>query len=180
MKPKKRRNFVMAEAAKKTEAPQAEEAPAKGSKKKLIMFVAIGLVLVGAGVGGAMFFLKGEKKAEEHAEEPAKPVKQEAIYLQLKQMTVGLQTPGRQRFLQVSITVESRDKAAIDGVTTHMALIENKLNMLLGGEAFEELQTNEGRELMRQQVLAAIQEVLQQEIGQPGIEQVYFENFVMQ
>ncbi len=169
----------MAEAAKKPEAA-AEEAPAKGGKKKLIVFALAGILLVGAGVGGALFFLGGEKKSEEKAEEHAKPAKKEAIYKQLKQITVGLQAPGRQRFLQVAITVMSRDQAAIDGVNNHMALIENKLNLLLGGEVFEELQTNEGRELLRQKVMAAIQEILQQEIGQPGVEQVYFENFVMQ
>lgn len=166
--------------AKKTEAAAADEAPEKGSKKKLVVFIVIGLLVLGAGAGGALFFLGGDKKADAKSEEPAQPVKQQAIYHQLKQMTVGVQATGRQRFMQVSITVMSRDQAAIDGVKNHMALIENKLNMLLGAEVFEELQTSEGRELLRQKVLTAVQEVLQQEIGQPGVEQVFFENFVMQ
>lgn len=168
-------------AAEKKPEAEGEAAPEKGKSKKLILFAVIGLVVLAAAGGGAMFFLGGKKDAEvEKHEEPAKPVHKDAIYSQLKQITVGLQTPGRQRFLQVSITVMSRDQAAIDGVQNHMALIENKLNLLLGGEVFEELQTSEGRELLRQKVLTAIQEILQQEIGQPGIEQVYFENFVMQ
>lgn len=172
-------------AAEKKPEVVAEEAavPEKGKSKKLILFAIIGLVVIGAAVGGALFFLGGDKdKKEETAkeEEPAKPVHKEAIYHKLNQITVGLQTPGRQRFLQISITVMSRDKDAIDGVQNHVALVENRLNMLLGGEAFEDLQTHEGRELVRQKVLSAIQEILQQEIGQPGIEQVYFENFVMQ
>jgi flagellar protein FliL len=160
---------------------EGEAAPEKGKSKKLILFAVIGLIVLGAAGGGAMFFLGGKKDVEaDKKEEHAKPVKKEAIYHKLNQLTVGLQTPGRQRFLQVSITVMSRDQAAIEGVQNHIALIENRLNMLLGGEVFEELQTNEGRELLRQKVLAAIQEILQQEIGQPGVEQVYFENFVMQ
>lgn len=170
-------------AEKKPEAAEAagDAAPEKGKSKKLILFAAIGVIVLAAAGGGAMFFLGGEKEGEaEKAEEHAKPVKKDAIYHKLDRMTVGLQTPGRQRFLQVSITIASRDQAAVDGVKNHMALIENRLNMLLGGEAFEELQSSEGRELLRQKVLAAIQEILVQEIGQPGVEQVYFENFVMQ
>jgi len=171
-------------AEKKAEvAGDAAPEEKKGKSKKLILFAIIGLVVLGAAGGGAMFFLGGKKDADSEKgakEEHAKPVHKDAIYSQIKQITVGLQTPGRQRFLQVSITVMSRDQAAIEGVQNHMALIENRLNLLLGGESFEELQTSEGRELLRQKVLSAIQEILQQEIGETGIEQVYFENFVMQ
>ena len=61
-----------------------------------------------------------------------------------------------------------------------MPAIRNALVMLLSGQSFETLQTPEGKEALREQALVKIQEVLQQEIGKPGIEQVLFVNFVMQ
>jgi flagellar FliL protein len=51
--------------------------------------------------------------------------------------------------------------------------------MLLSGESFEKLQTDEGRVLLQQKLLTAIQEILQKETGKAGIEQVLFTGFVM-
>ena len=66
------------------------------------------------------------------------------------------------------------------GTKTHMPLIRNELNMLYSGQVYEELQTDEGREKLRQQSLEAIQKVMRKEIGRPGVEQVLFTNLVMQ
>jgi len=61
-----------------------------------------------------------------------------------------------------------------------MPLIRNRVVMILSGEPFDTLQTDAGRVQLQQKLLAAIQEILQKETGKPGIEQVFFTNFVMQ
>ena len=61
-----------------------------------------------------------------------------------------------------------------------MPLIKNRLVMLFGGEVYEELQTDEGRELLRQKALEAVKEITEQELGKSDIEQILFTNFVMQ
>jgi len=52
--------------------------------------------------------------------------------------------------------------------------------MLIGGQLYEEIQTAEGKELLRQQCLQELQKIMQEEIGKPGVEQVLYTNFVMQ
>ena len=74
----------------------------------------------------------------------------------------------------------ARENQVIEAIELHMPMIRNSLVLLFGGQIYEELQTAEGKELLRQQALEQLQALLQQEIDQPGIEQVLFTNFVMQ
>lgn len=111
----------------------------------------------------------------------AEPVKQPAIYFPLKPaLIVNFQARGRQRFLQAEITLMVRDNAVIQAVEMHMPMIRNSLVMQLGGQDYETLQTAEGKEALRQDALVTLQGLLEAEIGQPGVEQVLFTNFVMQ
>lgn len=160
-----------------------------GSKKKLILLIVLGMVLVGLSVGGTLFALQmfneptvaveGEE-GEEGEVEPAAP-KLPAVYFPLKPpIIVNFQSRGRQRYLQAEISLKIRDPEVVAAVELHMSMIRNALVMLLSGQVYEDLQTPEGRELMRQQALEEIQRLVENEIGKPGVEQVLFTNFVMQ
>jgi flagellar FliL protein len=59
-------------------------------------------------------------------------------------------------------------------------MIRNSLILLFSGQVYEELQTDEGRELLRQAALAELQTIIEKELGKPGIEKVLFTNLVMQ
>jgi len=52
--------------------------------------------------------------------------------------------------------------------------------MLLSSQDFEALKTPVGKEMLRQQATASVQELAQKEIGKLAIEQVLFTNFVLQ
>ena len=51
---------------------------------------------------------------------------------------------------------------------------------LLGEQDFVALRTEAGKEALRERVLATLQDVLRTETGSPGVEQVYFTEFVVQ
>lgn len=164
-----------------------EEQPKRsGSKKKLLLFVLLGLVLIAVSVGGTLtaltlFGKTGSDEEAEVAEEAAPPPPQPAIYYPLKPpIMVDFAVRGRQRYLQAEITVMTRDSSVISTIELHQPMIRNSLVLLIGGQVFAELQTAEGKELLRQQCLQEIQRLLQQEIGKPGIEQVLFTSFVIQ
>lgn len=167
-----------------------EESGGSGGMKKILILGIIGFVLISASVGGTLYFLgffADEEVAEENAGvelgEDGQPIeaKKPAIYFPLKpDFVVNFQARGRQRFLQVSVSIMSRDQMVIDSAQKHMPLIRNKLVLLFGGQLYDELRTHEGRELLRQQALEAVQEVLTQETGEAGVETVLFTNFVMQ
>ncbi|TQV84181.1 flagellar basal body-associated protein FliL [Exilibacterium tricleocarpae] len=171
--------------AEEDDQAQDDEKPS-GGKKKVIVLAVVGLVLIGLSVGGtllALQMLAPEPVAAEDgaAAEPAAPVKLPAVYFPLKPpIVVNFQARGRQRFLQVEVTLMARENEVVEAIELHMPMIRNSLVLLLGGQVYEDLQTAEGKELLRQQALEELQGLLQQEIDQPGIEQVLFTNFVMQ
>jgi flagellar FliL protein len=60
-----------------------------------------------------------------------------------------------------------------------MPAIRNSLVLLLSRQVYDELLPDEGKEKLRGEALAAVQGVLQAQLGKPGIEDLYFTNFVM-
>lgn len=192
----------MAEQDKSEDDEQGDEEAALAAtvkaakKKKLVLLGGLLVVLLLVAGGGTWFVLhmvsgKKEVAAEpvaEHkeegaakAEEKASPHKEPALYDALEPaFLANYLVGGKQHYLQLSVTVLAREQSAIDGMRTHMPLVRNRIVLLLSGETFEGLQTEEGRIQLQQKLLAAIQEILQKETGKPGIEQVFFTNFVMQ
>lgn len=156
------------------------------SKVKLIIFIVIGLLLaVGLSVGGTFFFMSrgGEAPpAEQAAEANAAPQRQAAVYEVLAPAFIVnfTNTGGRQRYMQVSVALMSRDQAALDGLKEHMPLLRNQLVMLFSSQDFASLATPVGQEMLRQQATASVQELAQKELGKLAIEQVLFTNFVLQ
>jgi flagellar FliL protein len=194
----------MADDRDKREGDNTEEEKPKSNKKKLIIFVALVIALIAISVGGTLLAVKLLTPAPEvaveldengnpivvdevSAEEPEQEEKEEikpklpAIYFPLKPpIIVNYQARGRQRFLQAEITIMTRDDDVVEAVELHMPMIRNSLILLFSGQIYEEIQTEEGKELLRQAALSELQAIMQQEIGKPGIEKVLFTNLVMQ
>ena len=172
---------------------EGEEKP-KSGKGKLILFIIIGVALIGLSIGGTLLAVKlltPEPEPEVVLDEDGNPidpeaaleevVKSPAIYFPVKPpLIVNYQARGRQRFLQAEISLMSRDPEVIAAVELHMPRIRNSLILLFSGQVYEEMQTDEGRELLRQDVLLEIQNIMEEEIGNPGVERVLFTNLVMQ
>lgn len=178
-------------AKSKPAAPAADAAaPAAGGKSKLkiIILIVVGLILaIGISVGATWFFLhssapKPADPAAEAAANAAKAnVKQPAIYEPMAPaFVVNFNQNGRQRYMQVSMTLMARDQAALDELKVHMPVIRNNLVMLFSGQSFDTLATPIGEEMLRQKALASVQEVAQKETGKLVVEQLLFTNFVLQ
>lgn len=172
-----------------TEEEQAE-AERKARRKQTIKLVVLALLLVVLSVGvtlGLLHFLVPDddsteaEAAETEQAEPMEPARQPAIYFPLKEkFVINYDVRGRQRFLQAEVNLMLRDEAVVKVLEQHLPRIRNDLIMLFSGQTFEDLQTPEGRELLRQDALRRVQTILEQEMGQPGVEQVLFTSFVMQ
>jgi flagellar protein FliL len=179
------------------DAAVAVDPEAAAKKKKLIMLGGIGVVLLLLAGGGTWFALgllsdkpateeaataDAEHEAEKGAHEEAHDTgKKPAAYASLDPaFLANFSVGGRQRYLQVSLAALARDEKANEALRAHMPLVRNRIVMLLSGESFEQLQTDDGRAQLQQKLLAAIQEILKKETGEPGIEQVFFTQFVMQ
>ncbi|TDO98297.1 flagellar basal body-associated FliL family protein [Marinomonas balearica] len=161
----------------------------KGGKKKLIIILVAVLVLLGGGGAAAYLFLfsgdepPAEDAAVEEVDAQAQAIQTEgpAIYLELDQpFVVDFMVAGRQRYLQLNMTLKSRDQVQIDAVKVHMPLIRNSLVLLFSSQSFDELQTVEGKKALKQAALESVNNILTQETGAGGMQDVLFTNFVMQ
>jgi flagellar FliL protein len=187
------------------ENEKEKEAGQLGKKKKIIIFAALIILLIGLSVGGTIFAVKmlspdpevevildengnpippevvEEVVAEEPEEAEEPETKKPAIYFPLKPpIIVNFQSRGRQRFMQVDISLMTRDDDVIEAIEIHMPMLRNSLVLKFGGKNYEELQTEEGRELLRNESLKELQDIIEREIGKPGIEKLLFTNLVMQ
>jgi flagellar FliL protein len=173
--------------AKKEAAPAPASAEAKppGKMKLIILIAVIVFLAIGLSVGATWFLLsKGDRAAEQKAQasaEPAVPLKQPAIYEELSPaFVVNFTQQGRARYMQVSVALMARDQLALDALKVHMPVLRNRLVMLFSSQDFETLMTPVGKEMLRQQATASVQELAEKETGKLTVEQVLFTNIVLQ
>lgn len=161
---------------------EAVKDPATKGKLKLILLLVLALLLaVGLSVGATWFFMhKGEPAPAPEAAQTN--VKQPAIYEALTPaFVVNFNQNGRQRYMQVSITLQARNQADLDALKVHMPVIRNNLVMMFSGQGFDTLASSAvGQEMLRQKATAVVQEVAQKEVGKSVIDQLLFTNFVLQ
>jgi flagellar FliL protein len=151
---------------------------------KKIILIAVGVLLL-AGVGvGAMLFLKEDPPAEgEAAGEATEKVAKVAdpVYQGLDpDFVVAFQNPKTVRFIKLSIEVMARDDDVIEAVKLHMPAIRDRVIILLSSKSEDSLLDTNGKEQLREEVLSSVQGVLEENAGEPGVEAIYFTNFVMQ
>ena len=164
-----------------------EKAQKKGARNKLLLIIILLLVLIGAGGGAAWFFLLAPGDAEtataegEEAEEaPAAPLEPMQYQSLAPPFVVNFPYQGRQRYLQAEISVMSRDAAALEALRLHMPAVRHALNNLFSAQLILVFEDPSGIEALRELATAEVRQVLEREIGRPGIEEVLFTSFVMQ
>jgi flagellar FliL protein len=161
-----------------------------GGKLKMIIMVVVGVLLIsGLSIFGTWFMLKDQLADPEAPdigeipmEEPVMTVDQgEAIYHAMQPaFIVNYNAAGRSRFLQVELSVLTRDPASIEVLILHNPLIRNNLLDVFSEQDVMMLGTADGKEKLAEDLTKAIQDVLIIEMGRPGIETVLFRSFVMQ
>lgn len=152
--------------------------------KKIIFLSLVAVLIASAAVGLALFFVGGEPADAESAGAAAEvePSDQgEPLYYALDPaFVVAFNSPTVARFLQVSVEVMTREDAVIESIKYHMPAIRDRIVMLFSSQKSEVLETMEGKEQLRSEILAGVQGILREHTGSPGVEAVYFTSFVMQ
>jgi flagellar FliL protein len=183
-----------------------EEKKSKGSLiTKILLFGVLPLMTVVVLVMGTLFFagvlpggggnadvedtaqVDGEEgdgeegDAEDGEEEEGDGENMPAIYLPIDPaFVVNFASQGKARFLQVTVEVMTRDPLMPDQVKLHMPVIRNNLMLLFSSQSYDGVSTLEGKETLREEALEVVQQILEEETGDPGVEAVYFTSFVMQ
>jgi flagellar FliL protein len=155
---------------------ELEEGEKKG-KSKLIIIIAAVLLCISVSAG-AVFFLAGD---DEEQTADAEPVKIQSMYHRFENpFIVTIVTAGKQRYLQISVTIKTKDQKVIKLLKTHAPVVKSSLNNIFGAQELDYLQTPEGREALNQDALNAVQTFITSKDETLVVEKVLFTNFVMQ
>lgn len=176
--------------AKKETAPKKEGADKEDNKPKkekpILLIAIIGILVLINGIGAALFLMKGnndqdQEQDESHVEEQKKV---KAIYFSLDPAFVVnfKDENSKSHYLQLKITVMHRDPRIDEMLKANAPLIRNNLLVLLSGQNFGKLQSQEGKTELAEAALDEVQSILQDEEGDDTIviERILFNDFVMQ
>lgn len=157
--------------------------PKKGRLKTILLLIIVIGLAVGLSIAGTLWFLGqgGEEAAtaeEEGAAEESVFVPSSYVVMD-KALVATVQHPGRPRYIQVYLALESNQEAALEAAEKHMPLLRNALISELGSLEFMALQTREGRQALPEQLLAAVNQTLEAE-GEPAVDRILLRNFVIQ
>ncbi len=152
--------------------------------KKIIIFAVAGVMLLAAGIGGALFFLRSPEPSDEEqmaSEEMMKPDIKDAIYEDMyPAFTVNFKEGSKKKFMQIDMVAMFYDMESRDAFKMHMPVVRNNLLILLSGKDSDELSTKEAKEELRKETLLAAQAVMQERYGENIVEDIYFTKLVMQ
>jgi len=162
------------------ELEEVVETPVPSKKRKLLV---VGVVVLLLAVGGGVFAFMhksapdaGKAKADE-----AHAVEKTALYLPLDPaFVVNLRDGDSLRYLQVGITLMAHDSKALDAVKEADPVIRDALLSLFSSENYTTMIDPAGRTQLQAKALATVQKIVQERLGRPGIEALYFTSFVIQ
>jgi len=123
------------------------------------------------------FLLAGPAFAQDSADEAAS----QTLYYALTPAMVGNYGSGeRLKYYKADVALRVASKEAEERVKHHEPLIRNQLVMLFSQQTDETLGSVEAKEQLRQEALKQVREVLEQEEGKPLVDDLLFNNLIIQ
>jgi len=150
----------------------------KGGKKKLFLFILLGLLVIGI-AGGAVFFLigkKGEEGAEKGKATHQAKKKGETVYYDLEPIVVNLLDPTGKRFIQVRLSLEIPDKKAEEEIKKREAVIKDTIISTLSGKTVEEVIVPEAKDKLKAELLSKINSALGEEL----VTNIYITQYIVE
>ena len=118
-----------------------------------------------------------EEKKEEEGEKAAPKV----MYVGIIPALVGNYSSGmKMKFYKADIALKVTGSEAEEKVKYHEPLIRNQLVQLFSQQTDETLGSMDAKEKLRQEALKQVQQVLEQEEGKPYVEDLLFNNLILQ
>lgn len=155
------------------------------SKKLVIILSIVGFVLV-AGLGAGFFVmwtkinqLSAATVQEAQEEDPA-AAEAEANKLgpimSLNPFVVNLADDGGSRYLRMTVELELSDELLREEVSTRLPQIRNAMLMILPSRTMAQINSTEGKEALRKEIIAALNEIL----TKGEIKNIFYTEFVVQ
>lgn len=163
------------------------------SKKKLLMFIGIGVLVLVLLVGGglAAFLLLKSSGADEDAGHSAKTEakkdtkkkkddkKLAPVFERLALFTVNLDAPETNEVLQTDVSVELSSEKEKELLKQYMPKIQSEVNKLLRSKKPAEVKTATGTDNLGAEIRATINKILKVEGEGEGVLSVQFTTFIV-
>jgi len=150
--------------------------------KKILIIGSAALLLAGGGASAYYFTGLGDSLSEGEAgdqEASAQEIveeEKEALFHTLPPLVVSSTYNGSLRYLQVKLSILTRNEETLEKLRTNTPLIQNSLIMLLDTFSFGELDSTQGKESLRAQAEEEVRSLIKDD----GVESVLFTGFVIQ
>ena len=161
----------------------------EGNKNKTVMILIIVIVVILLGAGGAIGYLwLAKQDASQEAIDAANQAKSDAhnaqppVFYEIEQpFVVNYLVKERQRYLQVSVAFQMRDKKLSEFLKAHEPSLKNIINKILSTQDFEFIRTLPGKEELRATLKDEINKFITAESEHSfGVGEILYTNFVMQ
>lgn len=181
------RNAPKEQKGRSPENVKGEESPAGGispahpkkPKKKVMMVLILGMVVLTGGFLGADYLgylsLLGLSKKAPSLE--ASPKKSEiGETLKLSPLIINLNEENGRHYLKTTIVLEVEDKKWVERIQPRMSVFTDMVILIISDKTLEDMRSNDFKERLREELLTTFNEHL----GQRGIRQIYFDEFLFQ
>jgi len=155
----------------------------KKSPKKLIIMIVAAVILLAVGGGVTFFLVKGDSsKGEkvEHVDEEAEVHKEKLYFDMSKPIVVDFPKGAAAQHGRITVSMLVEGPEAIAVLKKNEPMIRNNLLMLIGAQDAANLNTREGKEMLRKAMLDDVTAVLVKMAGKGQVEEIFFTSFVMQ
>lgn len=150
-----------------------------GGKSKLVIILIVLVLLLGGGGVAAMFLMSDKSEVAEEVDESEQI--EPSHYVKMRPAFIANYMVGkRQRYLQVEMTLVTRNESHLELFADHMPILQNEITAWLTQQDFEELRDPDSRDALRRSLIENLQEKIEVETGEAALEDVLFTAFVMQ
>lgn len=136
-----------------------------GGKTKLIIIILVAVIVLMAGGGAAAFFLMKPKAAPTAAELAAQAAADKAKnmrFISMEPFVTNLQsTDGNVHYLQVKIDLKTYDPSIEAKVKLMTPELRNNILRILSAQSSDKIETVEGSDQLRQDILNSVNKVLE-------------------
>ena len=158
-----------------------DDVPAKSGKKGVLIMIIVAILAIGGGAGGTWFFMQGQEKSgseEEEFEEVDESLP--PVFTTLEVFTVNLQPEENNQYLQVGLTIKSKESPVNEEISKQMPEIRNRILLLLSSKQATDISTMEGKQQLSEEITSQIKDSIDSKKLRSHVLGVLFSSFVIQ
>lgn len=162
--------------------PEKNQAATKPKSKKKWIIISIVIVLLLLAAGGVAFYMwmQLQKQSSGHPKEKEVVVETAPVFVPLESFTINLQPYPDEKYLQVSITLQVKDKKDEEDLKSHMPEVRNRIIMLLSNKQPGEITSIEGKNLLTSEIITTLKTPFTNSQNPQNISSVFFTSFIIQ